>query len=124
MSSRPGFEIAIAASTAPAGLAAWFADPHDDEGRPPERIGRLSTEDARRVRRLIEATIGDVFGVSRTSISVRYGDQAAKLTRAASLITPSQTGASAFGDIDGDTANEFQVQLSGLVALTAQNFVL
>ncbi|MDX2087270.1 MAG: VCBS repeat-containing protein [Kofleriaceae bacterium] len=65
--------------------------------------------------------IGDVFGVSRTSITVRYGDQGAKLTRAESLITPSHSGASAFGDIDGDGALDLVAPTEdGVIAYTSR----
>jgi hypothetical protein len=65
--------------------------------------------------------IGDVFGVSRTSINVRYGDQGAKLTRAESLITPSQSGAPAFGDIDGDGALDLVAPTEdGVIAYTSK----
>ncbi|HVK88145.1 MAG TPA: VCBS repeat-containing protein [Kofleriaceae bacterium] len=60
--------------------------------------------------------IGDVFGVARTSLSVRYGDQGAKLTRSESLVTPSHNGAPAFGDIDDDGALD-------LVAPTEDGFI-
>lgn len=65
--------------------------------------------------------IGDVFGVSRTSINVRYGDRGAKLTRAESLITPSQSGAPAFGDIDGDGALDLVAPTEdGVIAYTSK----
>ncbi|MDB4960345.1 MAG: hypothetical protein JWP01_344 [Myxococcales bacterium] len=61
--------------------------------------------------------IGDVVGVSRTSIAVHYGEPTARLTRVDSLITPSQTGRAAFGDLDNDAALDVTiVTADGMVA--------
>ena len=46
--------------------------------------------------------IGDVVGVSRTSLVVRHGDVGASLARSETQLTPSQTGPAAFGDLDKD----------------------
>src|SRR3569623_1697794 len=46
--------------------------------------------------------IGDVVGVSRTSLIVRHGDVGASLSRTDTQVTPSQTGPAAFGDVDND----------------------
>lgn len=46
--------------------------------------------------------IGDVVGVSRTSLVVRHGDVGASLARTDTQVTPSQTGPAAFGDVDND----------------------
>lgn len=46
--------------------------------------------------------IGDVVGVSRTSLVVRHGDVGASLARTDTEVTPSQTGPAAFGDVDND----------------------
>lgn len=65
--------------------------------------------------------IGDVFGVSRTSIVIRYGDPSGRLTRVESLITPSQTGAAAFGQLDDDGALDLTIATEdGLVAYTSE----
>lgn len=53
--------------------------------------------------------IGDVVGVSRTSLVVRYGEASARLTRSDSLTTPAQTGSPAFGDVDGDGASDLTI---------------
>src|SRR5688500_9451115 len=45
-------------------------------------------------------SIGDVVGFSKTSIAVRYGEPTARLTRSDSIVTPSQVGDGAFGDLD------------------------
>ncbi|HEY1546877.1 MAG TPA: VCBS repeat-containing protein [Kofleriaceae bacterium] len=46
--------------------------------------------------------IGDVVGVSTTSLDVHYGDASASLATSVEIATPQQTGTVAFGDIDGD----------------------
>ncbi|HEY5926165.1 MAG TPA: VCBS repeat-containing protein [Kofleriaceae bacterium] len=46
--------------------------------------------------------IGDVLGLSRTSIIVRHGEATAQLATLDSIVTPTQTGPAAFGDLDGD----------------------
>ena len=46
--------------------------------------------------------IGDVLGLSQTSIVVRHGDPAGRLAAEQSILTTSQTGPAAFGDLDGD----------------------
>lgn len=59
---------------------------------------------------------GDVLGVSRTSISVRYGDAAGALSAGTSIITPAQTGPASFGDLDGDGSLDVTLATSeGLV---------
>ena len=61
--------------------------------------------------------IGDVVGVSRTSIAVRYGEPTARLTRVDSLVTPTQMGNAAFGDLDDDgTLDITTVTPDGMVA--------
>lgn len=61
--------------------------------------------------------IGDAVGVSRTSIVVRPGEPGGRLGEARSSVTPSQTGAAAFGDLDGDGALDATIStLDGLVA--------
>ncbi|MGE0551037.1 MAG: FG-GAP repeat domain-containing protein [Kofleriaceae bacterium] len=64
--------------------------------------------------------IGDVLGVSRTSIVVRHGDQTASLAASHSLITPSQTGPAAFGDLDNDESIDVTITTpDGLVSYTS-----
>jgi hypothetical protein len=46
--------------------------------------------------------IGDAVGLSRTSIVVRHGEATARLSALDSMVTPTQTGPAAFGDLDGD----------------------
>ena len=63
---------------------------------------------------------GDVVGVSRTSIAVRYGDPAASLTGSDSFVTPAQTGPASFGDIDGDGSLDITLATTeGLVSYTS-----
>lgn len=60
--------------------------------------------------------IGDVVGVSRTSIVVRHGDVGGALTRTDAQVTPSQTGPAAFGDVDNDgTLDVTMATADGLV---------
>jgi hypothetical protein len=65
--------------------------------------------------------IGDVVGVSKTSIAVHFGEPTARLTRVDSLITPSQTAAAAFGDLDGDAAEDITIATQdGMVAYSSR----
>jgi hypothetical protein len=57
--------------------------------------------------------IGDVVGLSRTSIVVRHGDAAASLTRTDVELTPSQTGPGAFGDVDNDGSLDVTIATAG-----------
>ena len=60
--------------------------------------------------------IGDVVGVSRTSLVVRHGDVAGSLARTDVKVTPSQTGPAAFGDVDNDgTLDVTMATADGLV---------
>jgi hypothetical protein len=61
--------------------------------------------------------IGDAVGVSSTSIAIRYGEAAARLSRSESVLTPSHSGPPAIGDLDGDGATDIALLASdGLVA--------
>lgn len=61
--------------------------------------------------------IGDVVGVSRTSIAVRHGEPSGRLTRGESLVTPSQVSNAAFGDLDDDGAIDVTIATTdGMVA--------
>ena len=63
---------------------------------------------------------GDVLGVSRTSIVVRYGDAAGALTATASFVTPTQSGPPSFGDLDGDGSLDVTLATAdGLVTYTS-----
>jgi hypothetical protein len=46
--------------------------------------------------------LGDALGTSRTSIVIRHGDATGQLGTVDSLVTPTQTGPAAFGDLDND----------------------
>lgn len=46
--------------------------------------------------------IGDAVGLSRTSLVVRHGEATARLSAFDSIVTPTQTGPAAFGDLDDD----------------------
>ena len=64
--------------------------------------------------------IGDVLGLSQTSIVVRHGDPAAALAAEESVLTPAQTGPAAFGDLDGDGSLDLTLTtLDGLVSYTS-----
>ena len=69
----------------------------------PFQINDLAITDLDRDR------IGDVVGVSRTSIAVRYGEPTARLSRSDSLVTPSQISDAAFGDLDDDGAIDLTI---------------
>jgi len=61
--------------------------------------------------------IGDVVGMSRTSIVVRHGDAAASLVRSDVQLTPSQSGPGSFGDVDNDGALDVTIATpDGLVS--------
>ena len=61
--------------------------------------------------------IGDVVGISKTSIVVRHGDANAALAKTESQITPSQTGPASFGDLDGDGSLDLTIATpDGLVS--------
>lgn len=64
--------------------------------------GGLFLADDYRVTDVDHDGIGDVLGMSRTSLVVKHGDVAASLARTDSLLTPSQTGPGGFGDLDND----------------------
>ncbi|HEU0033987.1 MAG TPA: VCBS repeat-containing protein [Kofleriaceae bacterium] len=65
--------------------------------------------------------IGDVLGVSATSIAVRHGDASGLLARTSSLVTPAQSGPHAFGDLDGDGTIDVTVPTpDGIVSYTSR----
>lgn len=65
--------------------------------------------------------IGDVLGVSATSISVRYGAQSALLSRADSLSTPQQRARPSLGDVDRDGSIDVSISaLDGIVTYTSR----
>ena len=68
---------------------------------------------------------GDVVGVSRTSIVVRYGDAAGALSGSDSFVTPAQSGPASFGDLDGDGSLDVTLStVDGLVTYTSAFGVL
>jgi hypothetical protein len=71
-------------------------------------VGTFSAEDVR-VTDIDEDGIGDALGLTSTSMVIRHGDAAAQFDRVTSLITPTQTGPFAFGDIDGDGAQDVAI---------------
>jgi hypothetical protein len=63
---------------------------------------------------------GDVVGISRTSIALRYGDAVGSLSASDSFVTPAQTGPASFGDIDGDGSLDLTLSTTeGLVSYTS-----
>ena len=63
---------------------------------------------------------GDVLGSSKTSLVVRHGDAAGSLAAVDSLVTPSQSGPAAFGDLDRDGADDVTIVTpDGLVSYTS-----
>ena len=63
----------------------------------------------------------DFVGLSTTSLVIRRGDSAASLLDHQSFVTPTQLGAPAFGDLDGDGVTDFVLpSQDGLVAYTSR----
>ena len=63
---------------------------------------------------------GDVLGVSRTSLVVRYGDAAGALSAGDSFVTPVQAGPASFGDLDADGSLDITLATTeGLVTYTS-----
>ncbi|HWU87527.1 MAG TPA: hypothetical protein VN253_09645, partial [Kofleriaceae bacterium] len=64
---------------------------------------------------------GDVLGVSKTSVVVRYGDAAGALAAADSFVTPAQSGPPSFGDLDGDGSLDLTLEtLDGIVSYASR----
>lgn len=64
--------------------------------------------------------IGDVVGVSRSSIVVRHGAASGQLSVLDSTLTPTQTGPASFGDLDGDASLDLSITTpDGIVAYTS-----
>lgn len=63
---------------------------------------------------------GDVVGSSRTSIVIKPGDPSGLLGKGTSIVTPFQTGRTAFGDLDGDGSLDLTMTTpDGLVSYTS-----
>jgi hypothetical protein len=61
--------------------------------------------------------IGDVIGLSKTSIVIRHGAASGSLSNVESQLTPAQTGPAAFGDLDGDGSLDLTIATpDGLVS--------
>lgn len=64
--------------------------------------------------------IGDAVGLSRTSVMIRRGDATGQLATVDSLVTPTQTGPAAFGDLDGDGSLDLALTTAdGLVSYSS-----
>ena len=64
---------------------------------------------------------GDVLGVSKTSVVVRYGDAAGALAASDSFVTPAQSGPPSFGDLDGDGSLDLTLAtLDGIVSFASR----
>lgn len=64
--------------------------------------------------------LGDAVGLSRTSIVVRHGEATGLLNTLDSLITPTQTGPAAIGDLDADGSLDLTLTTAdGLVSYAA-----
>jgi len=69
--------------------------------------------------------IGDVIGVSKTSIIFRNGDSGGTLAAGTSFVTPAQSGPAAFGDLDGDGTIDITLPTpDGIVSFTSRFGVL
>ncbi len=86
----------------------------------PATAPSLFLVDDLRITDLDHDGIGDVLGVSKTSLEVRFGDAQASLASTFSAVTPPQSGPSAFGDLDGDgTVDTTLVTPDGIVSYTS-----
>lgn len=82
----------------------------------PVEAGSFQVDDYR-ITDIDRDRIGDVLGMSRSSIVVRHGDAAASLVRTDTLLTPAQTGPGAFGDVDNDGSLDVTIATAdGLVS--------
>ncbi len=64
--------------------------------------------------------IGDAVGLSRTSVMIRHGEATAQLATIDSIVTPTQTGPAAFGDLDGDGSLDLALTTAdGLVSYSS-----
>lgn len=77
--------------------------------------------DELRITDIDHDAIGDAFGLTRTSVVVRYGDEAGQLDQLQSVVTPTQTGPAAFGDTDKDGVLDIVITtLDGMVSYSSQ----
>jgi len=68
---------------------------------------------------------GDVLGVSKTSVVVRYGDATGALAASDSFVTPAQSGPPSFGDLDGDGSLDLTLAtLDGIVSFASRHGTL
>lgn len=67
----------------------------------PHSAGTFQASDLR-VTDVDHDGLGDAMGLSRTSVVVRHGEATGQLGTLDSLVTPTQTGPAALGDLDGD----------------------
>jgi hypothetical protein len=64
--------------------------------------------------------IGDAVGLSRTSVMIRHGEATGQLATVDSIVTPTQTGPAAFGDLDGDGSLDLALTTAdGLVSYSS-----
>jgi hypothetical protein len=85
----------------------------------PQVAGTFAANDYR-ITDLDHDGIGDVVGVSDSSIVVRHGATSGMLSVLDSHLTPTQTGPAAFGDLDGDSSLDLSlVTPDGVVAYTS-----
>jgi hypothetical protein len=83
---------------------------------PAVEAGQFFTDDMR-ITDIDDDGIGDVVGVSRTSLVVRHGDPGASLVRTDAQFTPSQAGPASFADLDGDNTLDVTIATpDGLVS--------
>ena len=76
--------------------------------------------DTYRITDIDQDGIGDVVGMSRSSINVRHGAASGQLTQLESTLTPTQTGPASFGNLDGDSSLDVAITTpDGIVAYTS-----
>jgi len=76
--------------------------------------------DSYRITDIDQDGIGDVVGMSRSSINVRHGAASGQLSQFESTLTPTQTGPASFGNLDGDASLDVAITTpDGIVAYTS-----